>query len=81
MITSTLKANETKKGCDERNLTSGSTGAGIARLSIVTLDAWFIVCRPVNRGVRFLLNGLAQNIESVILNYNEAEDCLNAHET
>jgi hypothetical protein len=30
--------------------------------------------RPVNSGVRFLLNDLAQNIEAATLNFDEAAD-------
>ena len=33
--------------------------------------------RPVNSGVRFLLNALAQNIKSAILNFDEGEGFLN----
>ncbi len=36
---------------DARNLTTHSTGARIARLSFVNLDAWLVVYRPVNSGV------------------------------
>jgi len=43
------------------------------------LDACFVVSRPVNSGVRFLLNALAQNNESLSLNFTDAEDFLNAH--
>jgi hypothetical protein len=35
-------------------LTSHSTGAAIARLSFARLNARFVVCRPVNSGVRCL---------------------------
>jgi hypothetical protein len=52
MVESTWKAVETQIGCGERNLTSDSTGAEIAGLSSVNLDAWLVVCRPVNRSVR-----------------------------
>ena len=37
------------------------------------------MCRPVNSSVRFLLNAVAQRIESGILNLNEPADALNAH--
>jgi hypothetical protein len=35
--------------------------------------------RSVNSGVRFLLNAVAQNIESAVLNFDEAEDFWNAN--
>jgi hypothetical protein len=46
-------------------------------MSSARLDASLIDCSPVNSGVRFLLNALAQTIESVILNFTEEEDFLN----
>ena len=38
--------------------------------------AFDVVVRQLNSGVRFLLNAGAQNNESVILNFTEAEDSL-----
>jgi len=37
--------------------------------------------RRLNSSVRFLLNSLAQSIESIILSCNETEDYLNANTT
>ena len=51
MVESRWKAEERKNGYGVRNLTSDWTGAGIGWLSFNNLDACFIVCRPVNRGV------------------------------
>jgi hypothetical protein len=44
--------NQPKRG--NRHLTTHSTGAEIARLSFVNLDACFVAFRPVNSGVRRL---------------------------
>ena len=38
----------------------------------------YLNCSRVNRGVRFLLDGLAQRTESANLNFDEAADFLNA---
>jgi hypothetical protein len=37
--------------------------------------------RPVNSGIRFLLNGLAKNSESADLSFIPAGDCLSADES
>jgi hypothetical protein len=60
-------------------LTTHSTGARIVLLSCARLG--FIVgsSRPVNSGVRFLLNALTQESESVNLSFTEAADFLNAY--
>jgi len=50
-----VAGDERQNGSGVRNLTSDSTGAGIARLSFVSLDACFIVSCPVNRSVRRLV--------------------------
>jgi hypothetical protein len=39
------------------------------------------VSRRLIGGVRFLLNGLVQNIETANLSFTEAADCLNANES
>ena len=38
------------------------------------LGAWFVDCRRVNSGVRFLLNAVTQESESVILHVIEAQE-------
>jgi hypothetical protein len=60
MIQSTTKAHGTKNGYDGRNLTTHSTGARVSRSFIVELAVAGLCARPVNSGVRFLLNGQAQ---------------------
>jgi hypothetical protein len=62
-------------------LTTHSTRAELAYLSSDNLNACFIASRRVNSSVRFLLNSLAQTIESAILNFVEAEDCLRVDES
>jgi hypothetical protein len=79
MIAAAMKAQEGQHGKVGRNLTSHWTGAEIAWMSFARWDASLNSSRPVNSGVRFLLNAVAQNIESAILNFTEAEDFLNAH--
>jgi len=59
-------------------LTSHSTRADLARMSSSTWMLFAVVSRRVNSGVRFLLNAVAQNIESAVLNFTVAEDVLKA---
>jgi hypothetical protein len=78
MIKSTLKAQEAQSGYDVRNLTSHSTGARVSVPFIENLSLAQLNARPVNSGVRFLLNDEAQTIESADLNFTQAADLLNA---
>ena len=60
MVESILNADERRNGDGARNLTSDSTGAESAYLSSRTWMPFDDSSRPVNRGVRFLLNAVAQ---------------------
>jgi hypothetical protein len=75
----TQKANAAVNGTISGGLTTHSTGAELAWISSSTWMLFADTSRPVNSSVRFLLNAMAQNDESVILNYTEAEYGSNAH--
>jgi hypothetical protein len=58
---------ETKKALQMKaHLTTHSTGAELARMSSLTWMLFYVVSRPVNSGVRLLLNALHNSAYSLI---------------
>jgi len=56
MIQLAVKAQAIKSGYGGRNLTTHSTGARVSMSFIENLCVSALIARPVNSGVRFLLN-------------------------